>query len=338
VHDELRPRPHEYRNVCRGLLDAFAAVYADPVQARRSFAAALEARARLAALITLRTTPETYGALLPQVDPRMRDFADEAAESFALCRERRTRPLLRHGACLLRTVRAARAREERLAEAKARASKLKHEVWEATRLHDRAEETHARMMGFARRVYAQPEQAVEAVLRVGRERGRLAIFQEIGIRWKPAGRLRRTVRKDWLGWLLGLTDTMEAESEFLSFRVEAGDYLTLSIDAPSAASVEAARTALRLADAEVAAIEADRAPVPDPARTLRLAAQVFHDAMRLLERRPSDAVPHLSRQLAPMLPPDAHPLITEVLQMGARYDDDRRTGNSRERSSRRYDR
>jgi hypothetical protein len=94
-----------------------------------------------------------------------------------------------------------------------------------------------------------------------------------------------------------------------------------------------------VADAELAVIQAEGARVTDdPARLLRMAAQVFYDAMRLLERRPSDAVPHLSRQLTPLLPPGAHPLIAEVLQMAARYDDDRKPGNGRGRGPRRYDR
>jgi hypothetical protein len=340
-HDHLRPRPHEHRNVCNALLRAFAEMYADPGPARRAFAAALEARGRVAALLTLRTTPEDFGALRPGVDPRVRDFADEAADSFALCRERCTRPLVRDGVRLLRCVHAARNHDERLTEARRRASKLKYEVEEGARLRERAETHHAEMMALARIVYAKPERAVEAVLRLHRERGRMAVFQTVGNDWKPAGRLRRTVRKDWLGWLLGFTDTMEAESAFLDFRLRTADYPEAAEKAPSAASLAATRAAREVADAELAAIEAERAPVPDPARTLRMAAQVFHDAMRLLERRPSDAVPHLTRQLAPMLPDDAHPLIAEVLQMAARYDDDTtRTGgkHDRERGTRRYGR
>jgi hypothetical protein len=342
MHDEQRPRPHEYRNVCRGLLEAFAAVYAEPRQARRAFAAVLEARGRLAALLTLRTSPERFGALLPQVDARTRDFADEAADSFALCRERRTRPLVRDGARLLRTVHAARCRERRLTEAQIRASNLKREVEEAKRLHDEAEATHARMTAFARRVYAKPDRAVEAVLRFGREHGRMAIFQNIGNNWKPAGRLRRNVRDDWLGWLLGVTETREAELLFLDFRLQAADYVQLSKDAPAVAVVEATKAAREVADAEVAAIEAEPPPVADPPRTLRLAAQVFYDAMRLLERRPSDAVPHLTRQLAPLLPEDAAPLIAEALRTAAQYDasDGRRGGGDlpRSRGPGRYDR
>lgn len=336
MHD-LRPRPDEYRNVCNALLLAFAEMYGDPRQARRAFAGALDARGRVAALLLLRTIPDRFGAPLPEVDPRMRDFADESAESFALCREHRTRPLVRDGARLLRTVRAARRHEQRLTEAQARAFNAKREVEEATRLRERAKERHARMMELAHRVYAQPERAVKAVLRLGRERGRLAMFRTIGYDWKPAGRLRRNVRKDWLGRWLGVTETTEAESEFLEFRVQAADYLSALNDAPTKAAVEGARAAREAADAELAAVEGERAPVLDPARALRLAAQIFFNAMRLLERRPGDAVPHLSRQLAPMLPPDAHPLIAEVLRMAARYDDDRRPGNGRERGPRRYD-
>lgn len=338
MHDNLRPRPHEYRNVRRGLLEALAAVYANPRQARRAFAAALEARGRVSALMLLRTAPERFGAPGANADARARDFADEAADSFALCRERCTRPLVRDGACLLRTVHAARSYELRLTEAEAAASKCKQDVEEATRLRKLAVAHRDRMMELARRVYAQPERAVEAVLRVGRERGRLAIFQTVGIRWKPAGRLRRNVRKDWWGRWLGATETAEAESEFLDFRVTAADYPAVLKDAPNKASLEAKKAAREVADAELAAVQAERAPVDDPARTLRLAAQVFYDAMRLLERRPSDAIPHLSRQLAPMLPPDAHPLIAEVLKMAARYDDDRQPGGGRERGPRRYDR
>lgn len=341
MHDDLRPRPHQYRNVRRGLLEAFAAVYADPRQACRAFAAALEARGRLSALLLLRTAPERFGALLADADARARDFADEAADSFALCRERCTRPLVRDGARLLRTVRAARNHEQRLKEAEARASKCKRDHVEATRLRNQVEAHHARTMAFARRVYAQPERAVEAVLRFGREHGRMAIFHTVREKWKPAGRLRRNVRKDWRGRWLGLTETAEAESEFLDFRVLAADYGELLKDAPTEAEVEAARAAREVADAELAAIQAERAPVTDdPERTLRLAAQVFYDAMRLLERRPSDGVPHLSRQLAPLLPPDAHPLIAEVLKTAARYDDDRKPGggNDRERGTRHHGR
>jgi hypothetical protein len=161
------------------------------------------------------------------------------------------------------------------------------------------------------------------------------MFQVIGYDWKPAGRFRRNVRKDWLGRWLGATDTTEAEGAFLDFRVQAANYLSALNDAPTKAAVEGARAAREAALAELAAVEAERPPVLDPARTLRLAAQVFFDAMRLLERRPGDAVRHLSRQLAPMLPPDAHPLIAEVLRVAARYDDDRQPGNGRERGPRR---
>jgi hypothetical protein len=340
MHDDLRPRPHQYRNVRRGLLEAFAAVYADPRQACRAFAAVLEARGRLSALLWLRTEPERFGAPLADADARARDFADEAADSFALCRERCTRPLVRDGARLLRTVRAARNHEQRLKEAERHASKCKHDHADATRLRNQAEAHHARMMALARRVYAQPERAVEAVLSFGREHGRMAIFTTIREKWKPAGRLRRNVRKDWLGRWLGATETAEAESAFLDCRVLVADYGELLKDAPTTAEAEAARAAREVADAELGAIQAERAPVTDdPARTLRIAAQVFYDAMRLLERRPSDAVPHLSRQLAPLLPPDAHPLIAEVLKTAARYDDDRKPGgNDRERSTRRHGR
>ncbi|HEX2211757.1 MAG TPA: hypothetical protein VHG93_28985 [Longimicrobium sp.] len=328
MHD-LRPRPDEYRNVCGALLQAFGEMYAEPRRARRAFAAALEARGRVAALLTLRTVPERFGALRPDVEPRVRDFADEAAESYALCREHCTRPLVRDGARLLRIVQADRSREQRLTEAKVRASQAKYKAEGATVLHDRAEEARVRMMALARRVYAQPERAVEAVLRLGRERGKLAMFEVVGTDWKPAGRLRRTVRKDWLGWLLGATDTTEAEGAFLSFRVAAGDYLTRSDEAPTPASVKAARAAREAADAEVAAIEAESPPpVHDPARTLRQAAQPLYEAMRLLERRPSDAAPHLTRQLAPLLPEDAAPLIAEALRLAAQYDEgsDRKRG------------
>jgi hypothetical protein len=333
MHD-LRPRPDEYRNVCGALLQAFGEMYAEPRRARRAFAAALEARGRVAALLTLRTVPERFGVLLPEVDARVRDFADEAAESYALCREHCTRPLVRDGARLLRIVQADRIREQRLTEAKVCASQAKYKAEEATVLHDRAEEARARMMALARRVYAQPERAVEAVLRVGRERGRLAIFQTIGTDWKPAGRLRRTVRKDWLGWLLGATDTTEAKGAFSDFRVAAGDYLTRSNDAPTPSEVKAAQAAREVADAEVAAIEAEPPPVHDPARTLRQAAHLLSDAMRLLERRPSDAAPHLTRQLAPLLPEDAAPLIAEALRLAAQYDegsDRKRGGGDRDR-------
>jgi hypothetical protein len=226
-----------------------------------------------------------------------------------------------------------------LKEAQARASKCKHDHEEGTCLRNQAEAHHARMMAVARRVYAQPERAVEAVLRFGREHGRMAIFHTVDIRWKPAGRLRRNVRRDWVGRWLGATETAEAESEFLDFRVLVANYGELLKDAPTTAEVEAARAAREVADAELAVIQAKGARVTDdPARLLRMAAQVFYDAMRLLERRPSDAVPHLSRQLTPLLPPDAHPLIAEVLQMAARYDDDRKPGNGRGRGPRRYDR
>jgi hypothetical protein len=330
MHD-MRPRPDEYRNVCNALLQAFAEMYAEPRRARRAFAAALEARGRVAALLTLRTVPERFGALLPDVEPRVRDFADEAAESYALCREHCTRPLVRDGARLLRVVHAARARERRLKAARTRAYIAASELDDAKQLHRAAEETRARMWERAQRTYVQPKRAVEAVMRVLRERGRDELDRVFDLRWKPAGRLRWRYRKGWRGWL-GAIEMDEALEEFPWFRVEVWRLHELSKRLPGAermARLEAARDA---ADAEVAAIEAERSPVPDPDRTLRQAAQVFYDAMRLLERRPSDAVPHLSRQLAPMLPEEAEALIAEVLRLAARYDtdNDRRRGRGRD--------
>jgi hypothetical protein len=337
MHDDQRPRPREYRNAACGLLEAFAAVYGAPLQARRAFAAAL-ARGRVSALRALRTDPERFGALLPDADARARDFADEAAESFALCREHCTRPLVREAACMLRSVHAARRREQRLKAAENRVARIESEIDDTKKVKQWAEEAHAKLVRRAPRVYAQPQRAVDAVLRFGKAHGSTELYRVMGYRWKPAGRLRRRYRKDWLGWL-GFTETKDAEDEWLWFRTEATRLIDLRARIPTPEWLAYAEGELAAARAAVEAIEAEPVPVHDPERTLRQAAQLLHDAMRLLERRPADAVPHLTRQLAPMLPDDAEMLVAQALGAAARYN----AGSSgakhgRERGPHRYDR
>lgn len=341
---DLRPRPDEYRNVCRALLQAFGAMYTDPPRARRGFAAMLVARGRVAALLALRTDPERFGALLPAVEPRVRDFADEAAESFALCREHCTRPLVREAARHLRAVHATHAREQRLHAAKTHAAHLAGQLQDGIELRVATDEQHARMMAWAPRLYVDPQRAIQEIRRRLRawDRKRGDFWLMYYFKWKRFGRPRRTWRKGWRGWL-GFVDHKAEENLVLYFRSEIETWVSLLERQPGPEWMPEAQAAAEAAAAAVAAIEAEPLPVQDPERAVRMAAHLLLDAMRLLERFPSDAAPHLARQLAPMLPEDAQDyLVPKALRLAAQYDaadnGKRGAGNRDDGRGRGYDR
>src|SRR5690349_13569575 len=92
----------DYRNAAGALLIAFRMLFVNELAARRAFRAALERRNRTHSLLTLLTTPETFGPVLPHVDLRTMELVDEAARGFAACRADRTRALFRKAADILR--------------------------------------------------------------------------------------------------------------------------------------------------------------------------------------------------------------------------------------------
>lgn len=340
---DLRPRPDEYRNVCRALLQAFGAMYTDPPRARRGFAAMMAARGRVAALLALRTEPERFGALLPAVESRVRDFADEAAESFVLCREHCTRSLVREAARHLRAVHATHAREQRLHAAKTHAAHLAGQLQDGSKLRMATDEQHARMMAWAPRLYVDPQRAIQEIRRRHRvhDRKRGDFWLMYYFEWKRFGRPRRMWQKGWRGWG-GFVDHKAEEHLVLHFRSEIQRWIDLLERQPGPEWMPETQAAAEAAAAAVAAIEAEPAPVQDAERAVRLAALLLLDAMRLLERFPSDAAPHLARQLAPMLPEDADHLLTKALRLAKQYDvpdtGRRSSGDHDARRGRSYDR
>ena len=164
----------------------------------------------------------------PATRPVTLDVADEAAESFALCREHCTRPLMREAARHLRAVYATQVRERRLRAAKAHAAHLADQLQEGIELRVAADEQHVRMMAWAPRLYVDPQRAIQEIRRRHRvhDRKRGDFWLMYYFKWKRFGRPRRTWQKGWRGWL-GFADHKAEEHLVLHFRTELQSWIDL---------------------------------------------------------------------------------------------------------------
>jgi len=320
-----RPSPAQYRNAYRALMLALRALFADALAARRAVRTTLDGGGLKFALLALRTAPETFGTARPVADPRVRELADEALTTFALCRAACTRPLIREGADLLRPGLVEQAAER---ERKA-ASEAAYNAWkavdDATNLRKTFDWNADRFREEAARVYWNPDAAVKAALNFGQVHGHSVFWTESHkhpmrfgwMRWGPfvahwRGRFRLKVR-EYEGMPL------------VHFRTY-GSRLVQMWDQYKRTRMDELQAAAASTAATVAALGPDT-PWSEKGKAPERASGPIHDALRLISpRRPDDAVPEVRRQLAAMLPADAEPLIDRAIQSAQKQlrDDDRR--------------
>jgi len=328
-----RPRGTDYRNAATALLIAFRMLFVNELAARRAFRAALEGRGRTRTLLALRSDPETFAPVLPDVDVRTVELVDEAAREFAACRAARPRALFREAANVLRRgymlqcMREDRQRAEK--EHATAAAELK--VFENRR--EWVGNARKRLEEKTPSVYAEPTEAVvKRVIAYGLRHGAISpekspdpFYRKYSRDPGAFGRLWWCFRKPWC-WLLGTTSVSDVE-ELKAFR-NAGTSLIQMVEfAPNAKEFRAAQTRVEVAAAALAACGPTDEDQHDPYRASRQAAPYLLDAMRRLERDPSDAAPEVKRQLGRMLPSGAHFFISQAVQLAcSQADEERRYG------------
>lgn len=334
---DLRPRATEYRDGGSTLLAAFAAVYAHPIPARRAFRAAVDDAGRLRALLILRGSPERFGAVLSTAEARDVELAEMAAQEHGEHRAARTRPILREVARTLREVHAFRSYRDRRDGAQTRAEAVRREVRTMEDQRERIAQALAKLRAEAVRVFQRPRDAVRAMIRYGKRTNSVTLRD--GLKADPEwfGAVRRSPRADWLGWL-GFTDIAQAREHLTAVWSAAGQYLYETREGfPSNHQLQAARERAAALAARVAAMEAEAPPEVDTSTTVRKAAVRLFEAMRLIERRASEAGPHVARQLRAMLPQGADSLVKEAVRLAVLQDEEGRGARERQQGRERED-
>jgi hypothetical protein len=324
-----RPRKPEYRNTCRALMLALGQLYVHALPARRAIRAALDGGGLDYALLALRTTPQTFGAVRPAADRKDRETAAQAVSAFARARECCTRPLMRDAADLLRPGIVAQA-DDRERRAAREAAYDAEEAWKkAEQLRKNYSYVNRECRDAAERVYLDPEAAVKAAFRFGKVHGPAVLWTESHKHPLRFGWMRWYPLLDHLRGRFGFRLVAGQGEPLVTFRHYAKSLVELSGDVPSAGRVAELLAAAKAA----AAAEAALGPAPpevdrDLWKAPRRAAGPVLDAMRLISPRfPEDAAPEVRRQLVVMLPPGADQLIDRAIQLAqTQHREDERRG------------
>ena len=345
-----RPTGAVYRNAAGALVLAFRMLFINELAARRSFRTTLDRWDRRRTLLALRSAPETFGPLLPHVDLRTVELVDEAAREFAACRAARPRALFRKAADILRRgYMLALIQEDRAQAAKA----LETAMSTLTDLEERRKWVAGARKQLESKVpgiFSSPvDVVVERIIAFGAEYGVRGQDDNRGLwsvaYWKPEtfGRLRRMYLKSWrdsckeLQRWLGFPhvwprryQTTEADGHIVSFRSAATGLVEAIQRNPSDSDMEAARERAEAAATALDAFGPEDEEQRDTYRACRQAAPIVLDAMRRLERDPSDAATQVKRQLGRMLPSGAQFLISYTVQLAAELaKEERRNGTGR---------
>lgn len=326
-----KPSPAEYRNAYRALMLALRALFTDPLAARRAVRSMLDGGGLKFVLLALRTEPETFGTARPVADPRVRELADEALTTFALCRAACTRPLIREGADLLRPGLVEQAAERERSAALEAACDASKALEQANHIRKMFKWNSDRFREEAARIYWNPDAAMKAAVNFGRVHGNSVFLTESHkhpmrfgwMRWGPfiahwRGRFRMKVREF-------------EEQPLVHFRGYGSQLVELWDQFPKRARMDELQAAAASTAAAVAALGPET-PWSEKGKAPERASGPILDAMRLISpRRPDDAVPEVRRQLAAMLPADAAQLIDRAIHLALKQvrDDDKRAAKLR---------
>lgn len=322
-----RPRKPEYRNTYRALMLALGHLYVHALATRRAIRAALDGGGLEYALLALRTTPQTFGAVRPAADRKDRETAAQAVSAFARARECCTRPLMRLAADLLRPGIVAQV-DDRERRAAREAAYDAEEAWKkAEQLRKEYSFVHRECRDAADRVYLDPEAAVKAAFRFGKVHGPAVLWTESHKHPLRFGWMRWYPLLDHLRGRFGFKLVAGQGETLVTFRYYVERLVKLSGDVPTAGRVAELLAAAKAA----AAAEAALGPAPpevDPWKAPRRAAGPVLDAMRLISPRfPEDAAPEVRRQLVAMLPPGADQLIDRAIELAqTQHREDQRRG------------
>jgi len=329
---ELPKSPTRERRVylacVRIYVNLFRAVFAAPLEARRSFRRLAESRTPDAALDLLWQRPETFGPQRTSVS-----YVHDPAFVYWTQRPRRPRALLKRAAAGIARELARRDHQRRLEEARSaerKAQELSNSASQSRATWGRAAKEAVRAAGD---VYVEPKKAVRAILRAVRASALRTVNHTIEHTPEHFGALlvnraptfRNTpVLRDW-HWLDGLqSDTHERALHFVPlFRQKCR-----AAHAARAARTTAGR-ARRLKERWMVAQQRVRevtAADTTPDGGLKEAAPLIAMLLRrrAIDEQPTGAKgpPAITTQLAAMLPARAKPLIDEAVMMAEKESGD----------------
>jgi hypothetical protein len=309
-----RTRPdsdwERYRIVLQEFKDELAALYVDPRAARRAFDASLAAASPEDAARVLAATPGKFGRLRLVADLRRLPEAGRQAESYARWQTDHTRLDARHVvAAFLRAV-AVEEAEAVLREAESASNKpalALSLLAQRTREADEGERMVGRLL---REIYDQPTRAQEQIEAYRRATGYVAVLTALAKSPERFGPLC-TELKPVLGIPL-IPDTTKARGEASSSAALISGALKAIAARPTHEEYVQAEEAIRQADAKVDAARKARDAL-GPATAL----DSVRDGLKRFDaagRGSADRTERLDRQVTPMVPSGAGPVVRGLME------------------------